>query len=336
MIVKDLQKYVKALTGDKITDILGSMSDPLLSFLVGNNANIEQYVGTITKFAKNTGTQIFYEFLQNADDAKASQAFFFFEENHFVVINNGLPFFTDTPDNKRKGQLFSFLGKEKNDKYGDADSIGKYGQGSKLLYDLLLPNQEGSDIAFKEESLIKTIVDETKGVILFSWDGLNQWEKFKNAEITDFQFNGEPSDDTKSILTKIIYTYYPATLGEQKQTLKGEKLLFSKGEMERCLSYISNLNSKLQHTQLNQGTLIYIPLGDGQAEKLAQLVDTSLLSGVKTSLAFLKNIKKVNIKDESVTNTKFEDVQLDEIKRGINIIQLAFHTLMPPSVLNKV
>ena len=126
MKVRDIKQYrekilVKRDDIDYNTHCLGEKEEPLLKDFYGSGKNIDNIVGQISKFAKNTQTQIFYEFLQNADDAKASQAFFFFEENHFVVINNGLPFFTDTPDNKRKGQLFSFLGKEKNDKYGDAD-----------------------------------------------------------------------------------------------------------------------------------------------------------------------------------------------------------------------
>lgn len=311
MIVKDLQKYINAKADGKTVETVGTANDPFLSFFAGKSSvDLEQHVGTITKFATNTGTQIFYEFLQNADDAKGSRVSFFFKDNHFIVINNGNPFFTDTNDSKRKGQLFSFLWKEKNDKFGDADSIGKYGQGSKLLYDLLLPNI--ADSSSREDSLIKTIVNDTKGVILFSWSQLSQWEKFKDAKINDFQFNGDPNSD-EAILTKIVYTYYPAILGETKKTIKGEKTLFSTQEMQDCLSFISDLNLDILD---NNGTLIYIPLGEGQAAKLTQLADTSLKSGIRISLTFLRNLKLVKINSDRIANTEFQDVQLEEVKRG--------------------
>ncbi len=331
MIVKDLQKYIKVLTGGKLAETLGSVSDPLLSFLAGETSDLEnQHIKLLTDFATESNTQIFYELLQNAEDEKANQVFFYFDDDNFVVINNGLPFYTDSKDTQldRDGQLRGFLARGRGGKSNNPNKIGEKGLGSKLLYDLMANTGIGT-----KEGLIQSLIEDTKGLILFSWSNLRQWEQFVLSNPNQFNFKGEPSDDSIALLTKIVYAYYPANLNEKQQTIRGEKLLFSEGELQACISYLNVVKTELPQTALNQGTLIYIPLGKGKAQKLKAVLDQEIISGISGSMAFLENIKNTTINKLRIKNFDFKKVDLPVIKRGKekSTVTLAF-PLAPLSI----
>lgn len=56
-------------------------------------------------------------------------------------------------------------------KRNDNSKLGKYGQGSKLLYTLLTEVSESEE---NEDLLVKTLYDEKKGPYLISWYNRNQ------------------------------------------------------------------------------------------------------------------------------------------------------------------
>ena len=321
MTVRNLKEYIGYLTNGVEIPVIGAPNDPLLKELAGTVENLPSHIGPMSKFATKTGTQIFYEFLQNADDAGASKAFFYFDDENFVVINNGKPFYTDRPTNgqvdatPRKGQLKSFLSKQKGDKYDDDSTIGRYGQGSKLLYDLLTPihhdeNMVGSN---KENALIKAIIGETKGPILFSWQQLADLERLFDWQQESISF-GTCTDDALPLLAKIIYSYYPSTLNETANTIRQNRIeLFSREELMRCVLFLRKIRYKIQLTDYSNGAMIFIPLGEGQGQQLLKSLKNSLLPGISTSLVFLNNLKTVQVLEEEVKKTSVRLHRLPQI-----------------------
>lgn len=308
MKVRDIKQYreqilVKRNDIDYNAHCLGEKDEPLLKDFYGSGKNIDNIVGQISKFAKNTQTQIFYEFLQNADDAKASKLAITFNENWFLVVNNGEPFKTDGTE--APGQLRSFLNKEDSEKAFDDESIGKYGLGSKLLYDLLT-NQDAAEK--KNERLTEAIITNLKSPILFSWASIEQWNELKYWKKNDVISLQDCQSTNAPLLTKILYAYYPAYFQEKKKLRDStEKELFSASDVESLQSlFFGNENekncffNKQSEFSFEKGTAILIPLGDGVAENLqAAINDTNgnLINRLATSLSFLKNTKKIFIND---------------------------------------
>lgn len=320
MTVRNLTEYIEYLTNRQRIPMIGSQHDPLLKELLGSKENLDAYIGPLTKFATNTSVQIFYEFLQNADDAGATNVFFYFDKESFVVINNGAPFYTDCPTNKapnerlRKGQLKSFL--SKGDKYGDEESIGRYGQGAKLLYDLLIPvHYDNQQVGMtKENALIKALIEEARGPILYSWTELTHFEKLLNWQ-GETPSRGALTTEDLPLLTKILFTYYPASFQEVANTVKGTHTeVFRKDELEKCVYFLNAIRLKFSMLDFQRGTLLYIPLGVGQQAKLLESLNDSLKSGITTSLAFLKNLSCVQLLNEELRKSAFTPIQLSPIQ----------------------
>ena len=67
-------------------------------YIAGQYQSVEQVKGFIegsSSFATNAEEQLFYEFVQNAYDAKADSLYFFSHEKYLVLLNNCEPFYTD-------------------------------------------------------------------------------------------------------------------------------------------------------------------------------------------------------------------------------------------------
>ncbi len=308
MKVRDIKQYrekvlVKRDDIDYNTHCLGEKDEPLLKDFYGSGKNIDNIVGQISKFAKNTQTQIFYEFLQNADDAKASKLAITFNKDWFLVVNNGEPFKTDGTE--ALGQLRSFLNKEDSEKAFDDESIGKYGLGSKLLYDLLT-NQDAAEK--KNERLTEAIITNLKSPILFSWASIEQWNELKYWKKNDAILLQDCKATNAPLLTKILYAYYPAYFQEKKKLRDGtEKELFSASDVESLQSlFFGNENekncffNKQSEFSFEKGTAILIPLGEGVAKNLDEAINETLKERLATSLSFLKKTKKIFINDELI------------------------------------
>lgn len=300
MKIRDLQQYRRLISGNNLLDKLGSLDDPLLKELQGGGTDIHHHVGNVSSFAGGTNIQVFYELLQNASDAKADSFYVAFDEGNFLVINNGEPFITDGKI-EEPGRLRSFLAKNKGAKYKNPEAIGEHGQGSKLLYDLLLSTSlEETEQTSKEGRLRKVIIEELKGLILFSWSSLPGLQRM-------CIWQGEPFEqmDCLSIehpvLTKIIYTYYPASPFEDRMDTYGNhRVLFSQSEIQSFASFLNQAASKINTANFHKGTAIYLKPGYGRSEKLMEALDDNLLAGISTSLALLPHIKRVQINGHPV------------------------------------
>ena len=119
MNIRDLEQYIKLDAGE-VPEQIGVEGDKVFERRTGEIVSVSSHIMGLSSVAKDPEKQVFYELLQNAKDAKASNFEVFFNENYFLAINNGLPFYTDDKTSKRKGQLKDFLSKNKSRK-GDGD-----------------------------------------------------------------------------------------------------------------------------------------------------------------------------------------------------------------------
>ena len=313
MKIKNLKKYIENISGSKFDFLLSSeKSNPFYKELFGGASfNLEYQIEEISGFAKNSNTQIFYELLQNADDSNATSFVCFFDEKNFIAINNGESFYTDgSTETGDKGRLLSFLKKNAGQKHNDSKSIGKHGQGSKLLYDLLTPEilEDSLEILSKGERLKTAIKDQNIGPILFSWEGYTSLEKFKNWEKEEFSFDDNLLANNSPLLTKILYTYFPFL-----PTINDERFNFD--ELESCVSFLKKNIDRFNRHEFNRGTLLYLNLGEGRQDQILRAFEgDSLMSGITTSLALLPgSLQQVQINDTIIQRPgKFECYTLFE------------------------
>lgn len=226
MKIRNLRLYFERYFNDKVTDSIGVSNDVIYKNIV-NNKQLDSLVGDLVSFALNPAVQVFYELIQNGHDANADRVAFFIAEDYFIVINNGSSIRSDFPDQNNllpKGQIISFLSKGLGEKYGDPDSIGKHGQGSKLLNFFLTPFSDGNGENIErntDEKLKDEIINKLNGPIIFSWDILKQLEGLLSSDFTDLQCSEDflPSDP---LFFKVVLSYYPAFPGEVR-SVKGKQ-----------------------------------------------------------------------------------------------------------------
>lgn len=279
MKVRDLRQYISKITEKEYSiSNLGSHREPFLIYIAGQFQNVDQVKGFIessSSFATNAEEQLFYEFVQNAYDAKADSLYFFASDKYLVVLNNGEPFYTDfdlLADEKNNGQLYNFLAKGKSDKRGDEELMGQYGQGSKLLYTLITDSSDGQ--LTDAELLVEAIYDNKKGPYLISW---NSKDQLTNLLYSEQNWELSQADDYKNniLYAKILYSYFPIAPGQ-------ELSLFSNAEASEVISVFDTLVNPRRNLQyMNKGTALVIPLGKGKAAKIS---DKSNIAKVRTRL----------------------------------------------------
>ena len=304
--IRDIVKYIEDISGEKFdTSLIGRKTDPFYKELYGGSFKLDYQIKYISDFAQNSNVQIFYELLQNASDAGATNFVVLFDENQFLAINNGEPFETDG-DPDKKSRLRSFLTKNFGTKDDDPDSIGKHGQGSKLLYDLIIPEVTEDDIGetSKQERLINEIKNLKKGPILFSWGGFPNLQKLLMWDDELIATNENYKDSEIPLLIKIVYTYYPVAPNQRQESF------FNYQELRKCVEFLNTFPDDFNWTDFNEGTLLYIPLGDGRYEKLKEALKGNLKAGLSTSLALLpKKLQNVKIREHNIQKPdSFEEV----------------------------
>lgn len=313
MKVKDLEQYKQIITEQVTSEYeLGSNDEPLFSRLVGEGTPLSYYIGNISNFAEHSNTQLFYELLQNASDAQADTCYITFNDDYFLVINNGKPFIADGRTDQ-PGRLRSFLTKNKGVKSESSEAIGEHGQGSKLLYDLLLPaHAEGVDFLKKADRLNIHLKQKLDGLILFSWNHLPRLLELMDWE-DDNLSSGDCLAEDIPLLTKTILTYYPGRIGERRVVNGEERTLFSKEEAKAFTSFIKKSMShpKVNASSFDRGAAIFVKLGNGRASKLQQAIAQDLSAGLSTSLVLLPHVKRIQINDLLVEqNTSFAKEEL--------------------------
>ena len=292
MKIRDINQYIKHLCGDVTLNKLGTNKELLLQKIYGQDPSQDQVQSVISdaaSFASNAEEQLFYEFVQNAYDADADSLYFYANEDYLVVLNNGEPFYTDfdifESESIRDGQLYSFLAKGKSLKRSDKSKLGKYGQGSKLLYTLLTEVNESVE---NEELLINTLLHEKKGPYLISWYNRTQLAnlllkqpKWIPAEGDNYQEN--------ILFVKILLSYYPLAPGVDES-------LFSTQEAINAINAFDTLvNPRRNLHFLHRGTAIIIPLGKGKYERITSIEN---LERVRTRLGGFASLTKGQERNE--------------------------------------
>ena len=275
MKIRDLQTYLEGYCPTADISQLGTDKEPFLKTIYGIGQEIDSTIRDVASFAKDSQEQLFYEFVQNAFDAKADSLCFFFDEEYLIVLNNGDPFYTDKWEEgsrPRDGQLYNFLAKGKSLKSGDEAKSGEFGQGSKLLYTLI--SDKGA--ASNKSLLIKSIKQEKKGPYLFSWGDIDQLNVFRLQSSDEWILTDPYSDKPDLLLCKILMTYYPITPGIDPEYFSLSEFDSIRSAFERLVDPKRNIN------RLKKGTAIIIPLGHGQYEAIA---DEGNLNKVMNRLA---------------------------------------------------
>ncbi len=274
MKIRDLREYVKSICGSFDIDKLGTDGEPFFEKVSGTGRKVDKVINSVADFASNSEEQLFYEFVQNAYDAKTDSLFFFANEQYLVVLNNGVPFYTDADVHKNSGELFSFLAKGASDK--GEESLGYYGQGSKLLYTLITD----TSLANTRDLLHSSILLGKKGPYVISW---NDAVQLNNLLLGREDWEPADFDDVEEniLICKIVNSYFPVIPGISQD-------YFSNEEYHEILSAFNKLvDPRRNLNRLKQGTAIIIPLGKGQYDKITQ---ESNLEKVKTRLGGFSSI----------------------------------------------
>lgn len=321
MKIRDTSKYILELSGKNVEQ-LGTDKDSLFKFLEGGNKSVQGYIRDLTSFAGDVGIQLFYEYLQNADDARATTIHIYYDEENLLIMNNGSPFYTDKKSKAgeadRKGQLKQILGKGGSDKGGSPDSIeegsiGKHGQGAKLIFSFLT-----NDLGNKKpgEYLVDTILHELKGPILFSWNNWSDIEAFRSSSSKQIQL-ADFEDEDYPLLTKLVYSYYPSYPNERLILIDGQKAnVFTNSEYNQFQQFVNKMLSKNSTVDFSKGTMFYIPMGKGQIKNIENNL-TRLYNEISISLNFLKSVKRVVINNEVIIKSDYitKDWKTDDNKK---------------------
>ena len=312
MTIRNISQYIEKLCGKETLDLLGTNKELLLQKIYGQDPSRDQVKSVISdaaSFASNAEEQLFYEFVQNAYDANADSLFFYANEDYLIVLNNGEPFYTDfdifDSETIREGQLYNFLAKGKSLKRGDEKKMGKYGQGSKLLYTLLTKVDDKEE---NEELLIESIYNKKKGPYLISW-----YNRIQLANLLQKQPVWQPAqgDDYENniLFIKILMSYYPLAPGVNEQ-------LFPKIEAINAINAFDTLVDPRRNIHfLNRGTALIIPLGKG---KYNRITSSENLERVKTRLGGFASITREQERNEGKTVEHIyvmgEEVEQYEVK----------------------
>jgi hypothetical protein len=257
MCIRDLREYIKKLCGTYDIEKLGRDDEPFFKYVNGAGRIVKKVISSVADFASNAEEQLFYEFVQNAYDANSDSLMFFANEKYLIVLNNGLPFYTDQDVHARDGELFSFLAKGASDKNSD-DALGYYGQGSKLLYSLITD----TGLANTRELLYNSIYEQQKGPYVISWDDTVQLNNFLLDE-ADWEYNDFDNEKENILICKVVDSYFPVIPGISDE-------YFSDTEYHDVVNAFNELVDPRRNLNLlRQGTAMIIPLGKGQYEKIS-------------------------------------------------------------------
>lgn len=299
--IRDLFQYIQSVCEKTDSGLIGKDEEPFLQTSFGTDSHVKDLIHSVAKFASNVYVQVFYEFIQNAFDSNAEHVLFFANEDYLIVVNNGTPFKTATDAEKRKsesGQLYSFLTKNKSAKSKDTDQLGKYGQGSKLLYSLIADIDEDKQYG---ELMTDAIYHQKKGPYLLSWNNQGQFLNF--LELEDYIREDCNNYEDALLFCKISMCYYPV-MPKQNETL------FSSDEVNNIKSTIENLiNPRKYINPLTNGTMVIVPLGKGVYDTLRSEINlnkvwsgihgfTSVLGGLKEN--YKKRLDKIVLFGHSI------------------------------------
>lgn len=268
--------------------------------------DIETRLSTVLDMAQDS--QAIYEFVQNAVDCNSTAFFMFYEDNHFVAINNGDPFNLEG--------IRAILNFAQSTKTRD-ENIGKFGVGFKLIHRMV-----GAGNGLQE------LTHNYTGPILFSWSNRKQLDDLLNTEsIIDIQpdSNEEWDQSEASWFFKILLTCVPILPNGLDNHLRDINYierddLFTENEFIGFKNFFKNIwddyHYKFSGEDLNHGSLFYLHLGPDKKNKLDE--DYSFFKkGIQYSLSFVANLmekkglKKIYFRNEDPIIKENIDLSLE-------------------------
>ena len=303
MNTKELRKYIteniKNRRDDNIDlDFIGSEytdigSNHMHGFfnIMHSKSDEEKYLRKELKLAKDS--QVIYEFVQNARDAKASEICIYYNSEHFLVINNGNKF--------NENDISSILDIGQSSKDITDDNIGSFGVGFKIVHRLV-----GNDDGLEE------IVTKYNGPVLFSWDN-DGFKQFVNKQFEKL---------SEHWLFKILYTCFPCGLNERvlNKTLEKE-MFFKQNEVEKIIQLVKS-HSKI--INFKNGSLFFLSLGDGKYELLKK-EENELKKGLEYSLNLLDIDKKSMLNKITINDNIVEKKDMISLTLCDEAVTLLFH-----------
>ena len=248
----------------------------LFAMFHGTKPDIEGLLAMPTEMAEDA--QSVYEFIQNAADSNSSHFYMFYNDKYLLTINNGSVF--------DKGGITSILnlGQSYNKKH-DPDKIGRFGIGFKLVHRLV-----GSTSGLDE------IIKEYKGPQLFSWSRKSDFSDFVNA----ISFTEDGLENELPWLMKILITCFPATVNEQVKDLDfNARIPFKQDELREFQNFVNDNIKSIDLDVLNQGTMIFIKLGEGKKDLLHKDQE-DINSRIENTLYFLKDLHHIQVNDKVI------------------------------------
>ena len=173
-------------------------------------------------------------------------------------------------------------------KRGNPKMMGKYGQGSKLLYTLLAK----VDFNWQSEKLLTDVIKNKKrGPYLISWNNRNQ---LSNLLLKQPDWVPSQGDDFENniLFAKILMSYYPIAPGVDETLFSTQEALDAVEAFDTLVDPRRNLHF------LRRGTAIIVPLGDGQYERITSKEN---LEKVKTRLGGFASISRDQERNEGKT-----------------------------------
>ncbi|MCH2044036.1 MAG: ATP-binding protein [Saprospiraceae bacterium] len=236
--------------------------------------------------------QAIYEFLQNAADSKSTECAIIYDENYFMVLNNGKPF----TEKDLRALLNSFQGtKADKTKPDNCEKIGRYGIGFKLAY-RLMGKSDGA------EELLKDLA----GPLLFSWHNSAQLKELQSGQALSKLDLSDLGTDTAPWLLKIILACFPTAPEEEVFDLDYQrKVLFHKEEVQELVNFLEKKKDLLANLDLKQGSLFFLKFGPKKHEKLKDSL-LNIKSGIGYAMNTLKTLEKVVLQDEVIEQYEAE------------------------------
>lgn len=322
MLIKNIQKFRTSWRNVQGYDMpnwdenfIGSAHGENSGFYKMVNGIVENIKADLTPKLQNAqDEQAIYEFLQNAADSKSTECAVIYDENCFMVLNNGRAF----TEKDMKALLNSFQGtKADKTKVENCGKIGRYGIGFKLAY-RLMGKSDGAE----------ELLNDLAGPLLFSWHNHQQYDALLNWKGDKLKLEQKIDGETAPWLLKIILACFPTSPEEEVKNLDYQKdILFKKEELTELVEFLCKHQHLLEKFSLSQGSLFFLKFGPKKHEKLKESL-LNIKSGIGYAMNNLKTLEKVALQDEVIEKfeTRFERYSILPGTEDFNKIDPEFPT----------
>lgn len=303
MKIKDISKfrtYWKEKEGFKGFDenFIGTNYNRVNGFYRIVNGTVHDIKADLTPKLQNAqDEQAIYEFLQNAADSNSSNCAVIYDEDYFMVINNGQPFTVKDVE----AILNSFQGtKADKSQKQNCDKIGRYGIGFKLVH-RLVGKSDGA----------KELIENLHGPVIFSWFKKSQYDEFITSVTNPiFSHDNDLLGEDSPWLFKIALTCFPTMPYEKVKGLDfNETVIYKSEELEALKTFLLKHKGKLDELNLENGSLFFLKFGQNKHKKLEESLK-NINSGIGYSLNTLKTLETVILQDEIVTRIPIEKIDV--------------------------